>query len=156
MPPVDVAAIARGRGIDIRYEAFDDNVSGVLVRQAGRSTIGVSSAQSEVRQRFTIAHELGHFLLHQGHELHVDKSFSVNWRRSKEGGDADPVEIEEVEANAFAACLLMPEEMLNARRDSMVFDLEDETEIQRLATQFKVSRQAMNFRLFNLYRRSGA
>lgn len=152
-PSVDVSKIAKAQGAEIRYELFGDDVSGVLVRQQNKNVIGVQKTQSAVRQRFTIAHELGHLLLHEGEELHVDKSFAVNWRRSRnDESDAEP-NIMEIEANAFAATLLMPIEMIEAAHGSRIFDLEDEGEVQRLAELFEVSRQAMSFRLFNLFGR---
>lgn len=152
-PPVDVSKIAEAQGAEISYETFGDDVSGVLIRQKTRNVIGVQRNQSTVRQRFTIAHELGHLLLHEGEELHVDKSFAVNWRRSRnDEGESEP-NIMEIEANAFAASLLMPKDMIEAAHGSRVFDLEDEGEVDRLATLFHVSRQAMSFRLFNLFGR---
>ncbi|USK87293.1 ImmA/IrrE family metallo-endopeptidase [Peribacillus asahii] len=42
--------------------------------------ISVNKNHSRQRQRFTIAHELGHFLLHKGTAIHVDRNFRVNFR----------------------------------------------------------------------------
>src|SRR5690348_3700946 len=71
-PPVPVDEIARMLGAEVRYSPGNDNVSGALVRSPQGIVIGVNSAQHFHRQRFTIAHELAHFLLHDGIQLHVD------------------------------------------------------------------------------------
>ena len=62
-----------------------------------------------MRQRFTIAHELGHRALHPGRELILDVPVRVNLRDKTSSMASD---IEEIEANAFAATLLMPEQMI--------------------------------------------
>lgn len=149
-PPIDVHKIAQSNGASIRYERFDPDVSGVLVRDKGGNVIGVQKSQSKARQRFTIAHELGHLLLHDGKVVHVDRAFRVNWRRDQE---AEPHDVEEIEANAFAANLLMPGEMIEKVLGSRSLDLEDATEIERLARVFEVSTQAMNFRMIQLFSR---
>src|SRR6266702_1242724 len=59
--------LAAGNGIVVIREPFeDDGVSGVLIREPSRIMIIVNAANALVRQRFTIAHEIGHFELHQG------------------------------------------------------------------------------------------
>ena len=42
--------------------------------------IGVNKDQAQVRQRFTIAHELGHLKLHEHKQVHVDREFRVRFR----------------------------------------------------------------------------
>ena len=125
-PPIDVEKLAKQAGASIHYENFDDDVSGVLIRNEGGSAIGVNTSHSRVRRRFTIAHELGHLLLHDGVPIRVDKSFRVNWRKST---SPKPRDIEEIEANAFAATLLMPEMMITAAHSSVSFELEDDAEV---------------------------
>jgi hypothetical protein len=79
--------MAQARGLLVSYKTLDDDLSGFLLRGGDRTIIGVNVAHPIERQRFTIAHELGHALLHEGDELHVDHGFSVNFRspRSLEG-----------------------------------------------------------------------
>jgi Zn-dependent peptidase ImmA (M78 family) len=148
--PIDVEEIARSKGVSIHFEKFDADVSGVLVREASGSVIGVQRMHPRTRQRFTIAHELGHLMLHEGDTVHVDRAFRVNFR--KESLD-EPRDVEETEANAFAAQLLMPQELIEKVIQSRTLDLEDATEIERLARIFFVSTQAMNIRLIQLYSR---
>ncbi len=56
----------------------------------------------------------------------------------------------EMEANLFAAELLMPAVLINQELESNVFDIDEEAAIDALARRFKVSQSAMPFRLGNL------
>src|SRR5436190_794995 len=106
--PVPIAKIAHASGAVVVKQNLGAEVSGVLLINNKKGTIGVNQTQSEVRQRFTIAHELGHFLLHkEAHkELFVDKDFIVKYRSDKKYTHEE--RRQESEANAFAAAILMP------------------------------------------------
>ena len=86
-----------------------------------------------VRQRFTIAHEIGHAVLHKGKNL-VDYRMNID----------TPRDLCEIEANNFAAELLMPAEFFGP-----VWESRDE-DVQRVATHFGVSTDAARFRAINL------
>ena len=144
--PVRVSAIAKSLGAEIRYEPFDDEISGVLYRDPEGVIIGVNALQHKNRQRFTIAHEIGHFLLHE-FDVHVDRGYKVVLRDSASSQATDPIEIE---ANQFAAELLMPIRLLENDVHEYLRDFEDETGLEELAKLYRVSRQAMAFRLANL------
>lgn len=151
-PQVPVQDIAKRHGIDVRIQPIDDDsVSGFLARLPGRhAVIGVNATHSEKRRRFTIAHELGHFFLHgeQGQqEVHIDRTrqFAVKLRSaaSSRGDDA-----EEIEANQFAAELLMPTRFIERDFARHSFDLSDDDEtVSAMADQYGVSTQAMSYRL---------
>src|SRR5215472_1062389 len=81
----------------------------MLFRDGTHQVIGVNSAHPHVRQRFTISHELGHRALHPGRELILDVPVRVNMRNKTSSMASD---FEEIEANAYAAALLMPEQMV--------------------------------------------
>ena len=145
-PPVPVEEIAAARGAQLTYDAFDGDVSGLLYRDKDRVVIGVNSTHAPTRQRFTIAHELGHLLIHKGQPVFVDRLVRMNLR---DGSSSD----EEVDANAFAASLLMPRDLI-LQAINGVFertprigpgDLADE-----LSGTFRVSPEAMRYRLENL------
>src|SRR5580704_16876666 len=119
--PVSVEDIAETLDIDVRYSAGADDVSGALIRNRESVVIAVNSAQHENRQRFTIAHEIGHFLLHKGTRVHFDEDFRINYRNAD---SSDASQQDEIEANGFAAALLMPETFL--RRDWLRLQPEDE------------------------------
>ncbi|MGD9724443.1 MAG: ImmA/IrrE family metallo-endopeptidase [Pirellulales bacterium] len=146
--PVPVEKVARALGISVqRSPVDDDDLSGFLYRNRkdAITVIGVNESHAKARQRFTIAHEIGHFILHDMDDVHVDRGFSVKLRS---GASSEGRNIEEIEANLFAAELLMPKEFLDrdlADIDSV--DLVDEEVIADLARRYGVSTQAMTFRL---------
>src|SRR5712664_3503178 len=108
-PPVPVEELASRLGAQISYSPFDGDLSGMVFRDEAKIIIGVNSLHHPNRQRFTIAHEIGHMLLHKGQEVHVDRAYRVSLRNDLSSKAVSP---EEMEANAFAAALLMPEGML--------------------------------------------
>lgn len=143
--PVPVDDLARQAGAEISFEPFDDGVvDGMLMRQSGRTIIGVNALNARVRQRFTIAHELGHLVLHPQHEFHVDKRYTVRFRNDNSSTGEDPAE---VEANQFAAELLMPRDFVDRDWAALPDDLDIETAIAQLARRYGVSVQAMTIRL---------
>ena len=149
--PVNVRKIAENLGLEIKEHDLGENVSGVLFIDKGKGIIGLSPNESQVRQRFTIAHELGHYILHRlNKEMFVDhKQFKAVFRdHVSSTGELE----QEREANAFAAALLMPKDLLLMEIDNVIFDLgeEDYDAIKSLATKFQVSTQAMTYRIANL------
>lgn len=145
--PVDVLKVAQGMGLEVRKHEAEDDISGFLFRDSKHAVgvIGINSRQGLARQRFTVAHEIGHHLLHSHARIHVDRGYEIKHRdnKSKEGTDVD-----EKEANLFAAELLMPEHFL--ARDLAKFgsiDLADEEALKDLAKMYKVSPLALAFRL---------
>jgi Zn-dependent peptidase ImmA (M78 family) len=148
--PVPVEAIVRAaEGVSVRYSDLKD-VSGLVVRKGGTALIGVNRAHPPVRRRFTLAHEFAHVLLHEGQELHFDANFRVNLRSDASSTGTD---IEEIEANFFAASLLMPKRFLDEDPRTLTIDVEDAKAVQDLAKSYIVSTQAMSWRLSNLYGR---
>src|ERR1041384_7945755 len=62
--PVAVERVAAGLGLQVERADLDD-VSGLLVIEDDKGMIGVNASHPQVRQRFTIAHEVGHYVLHR-------------------------------------------------------------------------------------------
>lgn len=147
-PPVPVEQIAEDAGIEVRYGDLGE-ISGLLARKPGATIIGVNVGQPEVRQRFTIAHELGHFLLHEGLGEHADRDYRINFRDSS---SSEASNVLEIEANFFAANLLMPEHFLE--EDDAEEVIEDDLGVARLAMRYDVSRHAMSLRLGKIYGQS--
>lgn len=149
-PPVPVERLAKAEGIRLVLKDLEGDISGFLLRQDdGSPVIGVNSHHPRVRQRFTVAHELGHYLLGAEDSLHIDRKFELKLRSnlSSQGVDSD-----EMEANLFAAELLMPGFLLNHDlEDAQPFDISDESEIRRLARKYGVSSQALMIRISSLY-----
>lgn len=129
-PPIDVDYIAS------RLEVYVHRVSGMAFAGAVNSNrrgahIFISKKDHPWRQRFTIAHELGHLMLHRDGSLHHrDTTFA--------GSPA------EQQANRFAADLLMPRAMMPTAMTS------SGGSIKRLARLFDVSEAAMSVRVGNL------
>lgn len=144
--PVDVEDIATREGIKVIYEDLEDDVSGLLFQKNGMSIIAVNAHHHPHRQKFTIAHELGHYYLHEtgADRLFVDRI--VYFRNSVSSSGAQQ---HEIEANKFAAELLMPMNLVKAILESYPSEL-SEHDTFKLANQFGVSQQAMTFRLTNL------
>lgn len=147
---VPVDQIARAYDIHIKLDEVDDQLSGFLLRdrKSKRTIIGANKSHHPHRQRFTIAHELGHFLLHEGQTVHLDEkvgAFRVNLRSADLAAGEDD---EEKEANLFAAELLMPATFLEVDLRGKDFDLlADGKLLEKLAKKYKVSVQALTFRL---------
>lgn len=139
-PPVDVDAIASYLGFKVVPYEFPEAISG-LTRISGNSkAIGVNKLHSEVRRRFTVAHELGHYL--SGHEDYShEKKIVVEDPEKKY---LDPHNQMEQEADEFAAELLMPAFLL--RKDV----LERKMTISELIKRYNVSEQALWIQLINL------
>ena len=146
-PAVPVEKIAKAEGLIITKKHLDDDTAGFLLRSAGAKFIGVNQSQAPTRQRFTIAHELGHALLHEGEELHVDKNFRINFRDVVSSLASN---VEEIESNTFAAWLLMPSQFLVKQITSEHLDIDDSFEVEKLAKRYQVSAQSMTYRLANL------
>lgn len=146
-PPVPVERLARLRGAQVRYEPLEGDLSGMLFREADRAIIGVNALHPKSRQRFTIAHELGHLELHERSGIHVDHRFLV---RRRDGRSSQAIDHEEIEANGFAAELLMPASMLEEDLAGVEVDYEDERLTRWLADRYEVSFQAMAIRLTKL------
>jgi Zn-dependent peptidase ImmA (M78 family) len=150
-PPVPVDALVERLGIQVVYEPFEGELSGILYQEGDRAIIAVNARNHRVRQRFTIAHECGHYVLHQRErDLFVDKPIQVQFRNER---SSLAVSREEITANRFAAALLMPHQWVieeaNRRleRNPSILDADLVADLARL---FDVSQQAMEFRLAHL------
>ena len=150
--PVDIEGLARHMGIEVRFENVDDKLSGFLFRdvKAKKAIIGVNGSHHVNRRRFTIAHELGHYLLHPGEPVHVDGA-DVAFRLNRRDQDSSTGHDDsEREANLFAAELLMPAHFLERDLQSADIDLLNDGDVGHLAQRYAVSAQALTFRLANL------
>lgn len=136
--PVPIDAIIRDIGLPLSYEAMDDNISGYIERQNGSYRIVVNSNHAPTRQRFTAAHELGHYVYHR--DL-LGEGVGDNRAYRTDGTDRPNVNIRPIherQANSFAANVLMP-------RHRLVAVVGETT--AALAVRFGVSQAAMKIRL---------
>lgn len=121
------------KDIEIKYVTLDNNISGSLSREGNKWIIKINKGHSENRKRFTLGHELAHYILHKSEsENFIDTIFFRG------------ISINNIEraANEFAAKLLMPEKKIKS--------LVNEKQIRNvgdLANQFGVSAAAMLYRV---------
>lgn len=146
--PIDVKLIAEKLGVDVVPYELGDGVSGLLAIQEGKGTIGFNQTEPEVRQRYTIAHEIGHFDLHrEKSDLFVDKQ--LIYRSIASGDTPEKLQMEQ-EANFFASALLMPTNLLRKEVEKANLDLASDESIRALANKFQVSTTAMAIRISSL------
>lgn len=137
-PPIDVERVANRCGVRIVRKRFDDALSGLVIALDEGAVIGVNSDQLEPRQRFTICHELGHYLLDHHDRFHIDLGPNA------EHGDPPGYDWQsERAANQFAANLLMPSALVQEAYT-------EDSSTTRLARRFEVSDLAMSYRLIEL------
>ena len=152
--PVPVDKIAKGLGAQLRYSPLDEELSAMIYISGDRPIIGVNSLHSPNRQRFLIAHETAHLALHRhliSGKVHVDKEFQVPLARlNRDEISALGTDAIEIQANQFAAELLMPRAWFEAALASKSFDIDNESPLDELAKKFRVSRQALEYRIRNL------
>jgi Zn-dependent peptidase ImmA (M78 family) len=135
-PPIVPREIAESYGLRVQVVILPEHLQQVagFIDFSDR-TIFVNESDHYNRQTFTIAHEIGHFLLHKDlFDQHPEK-YNVLLREPI-GAATDPIE---KEANAFAADLLVPLDLLNLYRK---YATEDE-----LAKLFAVSKEVIGYRL---------
>lgn len=145
--PVNLSRVVEWLGLSLNEKPLENEYSGFLAVK--EKTIVVNLNHPPVRRRFTIAHEIGHYQLHRRSEdipVFIDRAV-YHRKESVAGVDYSM----EMQANAYAAGLLMPEALLdNYLEDHPALDLEKPADIKTLAEEFEVSRPAMEFRLINL------
>lgn len=145
--PVDLNQVVGYLGLSLSEKPLENEYSGFLAVK--EKTIVVNLNHPSVRRRFTIAHEIGHYQLHRRSEdipVFIDRAV-YHRKESVAGVDYSM----EMQANAYAAGLLMPEALLDEYlEDHPALDLEKPADIKTLAEEFEVSRPAMEFRLINL------
>lgn len=145
--PVDPQKIAALHEIEVRKEDLEDDVSGMMVtREDSSVVIVVNKTHHKNRHRFSIAHELGHYFLHRAVSPVFVDSKKVFYR---DATASEGTKLQEIEANAFAAELLMPESEVRARFPHKL-SLMDVEEVEESAQYFGVSTTAFSYRLVRL------
>ena len=140
---VDLDAIAKHLGIRVYKDNLPDNVSGVLdCRKAMSPIVLINSTHHTNRQRFSLAHEIGHFVMLQITGVHMDTKVFLRQ------DTPNPLHARmEREANKFAAELTMPELQVKESWNQISADFLDDNPVAALANQFQVSEGALMIRL---------
>ncbi|MCV3737714.1 ImmA/IrrE family metallo-endopeptidase [Rhizobium sp. TRM96647] len=136
--PVRIGDLAKSFGIDVKLSTLDVGISGMIHPDNGRYKIVINKHEPEYRRRFTLAHELSHFILHR--DL-IGLGIKDNVLYRSQLSDAL-----EAEANRLASDILMPiDKVKEVKGELLVSKLADAVSL--LAHRFKVSEEAMRIRL---------
>jgi len=140
-PPIDVRKLCVMCGVLVLERSFREALSGLVFAYGDGAVVGINADQHETRRRFTMAHELGHYLLrHHEQASGYEDRFHIDLEeRMPPGSDWRA----ERAANDFAADLLMPRRLMAAAFQTT------QNPVQ-LASRFNVSQVAMGIRLAEL------
>ena len=137
--PVKVGAIAKEFGITVKKSTLNAGFSGEIKKQGGNEVIiRVNRHDVKERQRFTLAHEIAHFLLHEdriGDGIIDDILYRSNLS-----------DVMEAQANRLAADIVMPLVLIKKSLEEMN-GLKIEQKIEKLAKQAELSTTAIKIRL---------
>lgn len=146
--PIDLEKCLNTLKVQLDNILLEDNISGFLAINNGVVKLGVNTSHPPKRQRFTIAHEIGHFILHAvDTPFFLDKT-NLQFNRNEDSTTGEF--IKEREANNFAAALLMPQNLIEIEINKMANKSNADKLIKDLAKKFDVSIQAMGIRLSHL------
>jgi Zn-dependent peptidase ImmA (M78 family) len=138
--PVRLGAIAKRLGIKVLLSTLPRGTSGQIGQEDGEFVIRVNRHEAKHRQRFTLAHEIAHFLLH--HDRIVEEG---GWSENVLLRSGQPMQIE-YEANRLASDLVMPTALLEKATADYFGPMTSEA-IEDLARRFGVSTAAMEIKL---------
>lgn len=140
--PIDVFALARELGVDVVAAPMRDDISGKIeCDRGGPCRITVNAMHHPRRQRFTVAHEIAHYVLHR--DLIGDGIEDNGKYRSKQQSDSV-----ERQANRYAAEILMPWRLVAEKFQSGL------QTPAALAREFAVSEAVAEIRLLELSSRA--
>lgn len=122
--PVDVETLSHALGVPVHYANLDNDTSGMIEKTGDdKFRIVVNSNHPETRQRFTIAHELGHYMLHRhliGDGVDENRAYRSSANGVYKNRSIGPAQ--ETQANKFAVSVLMPEELLKEVKSNPEFN----------------------------------
>lgn len=130
----------------LRYPLGEGADLGFVMRKDADIVVFTNTSSRLAREIFTLAHEIGHIILHFGKaDAFIDDAITIAGRSTDE---------KEQEANYFASCLLMPEDEVDKFLDLEIADFNNKgltaMDIARLMSEFNVSFEMALNRLENL------
>lgn len=140
--PVKLGQLARDLGVAIKVSSMGTGISGQISREGNQYVIRVNRNEARERQRFTIGHELAHYLLHRS----VIDSNPEGIRDTVLYRSGEPEKIE-FEANRLAAEIVMPMPLIERELQESFGGVVTEATIEGLASRFEVSKAAMEIKL---------
>lgn len=145
--PVNPVVVATRLGARLSHAVFSEpKFSGMTARRNGAVTILVKEGDSPLRKRFTVAHEIGHMLLHLGSGTEEIIDTDADFFRFSEVAETawSALRQREFDANTFAAELLMPRPLMEQTWQAI--PAHDRT-VDVMAKVFQVSAESMGYRL---------
>lgn len=139
--PVKLGAIAERLGVKVLLSTLPRGTSGQIGKENGDFVIRINRHEAKHRQRFTLAHELAHYLLHR-ERIEADGEWSENVLLRAPN---QPIQIE-YEANRLASDLVIPSHLLAQATAEYTGPMTSEV-IEDLARRFGVSTAAMEIKL---------
>lgn len=141
VPGFDFSPLLNSLSIQLNYEDLSDDISAVLVIKGSKKVITLNKNNNKARQRFSACHEIGHLLLEHKKNFDISEKELIQYRnvKSSEGTDID-----EIEANYFAANLLMPNHEIQKHVD---FSKSFDSNVESISEKFQVSFAAATLRL---------
>lgn len=135
---IEIEDIVYALDIPIQFKPLTKS-EGRIIHGKNKSIITIKdNIGFETRRRFTIAHELGHYLMHKNNSIqHLDNISSLSWfnNRSNPG-----IFLQEFEANTFASELLLPTKTFQEAINSKPFSPEL---VRNISDEFNVSRSSV-------------
>jgi Zn-dependent peptidase ImmA (M78 family) len=115
---------------------------GRIIHEGNKSIIVINDQiQYQSRRDFTIAHELGHYLMHRNNLIqHMDSISTMSWFDSSV---KNQISIQEFEANTFAAEILLPSSIFEKELERKAFSPEL---VKEIADKFRVSQSSIIYR----------
>ena len=143
--PVDPVVLASELGIRVNNAKFSEpSLAAMLAKRGSNIWILLDESGSPSRKRFSIAHELGHHFLHLESDGEiVDRNADLFRVSEYATSEITPERRREIEANQFAAALLMPERLVR-----QVWP--DYSSVSEMAKLFQVSEESMGYRIASL------
>lgn len=141
-PPVPVVELAKNYGYEVKEIDLPPNIAGFV--DPKNHTIFLNILDSDTRKAFTIAHEIGHIKMHS-EDLEKNPDIGILYRRPLGEKNSEP---KESAANYFAACLLVPLEMLEKVKEKYGNLINNNLEL--LSALFGVSPEVIGYRLQDL------
>jgi Zn-dependent peptidase ImmA (M78 family) len=156
--PIDLDSLAKRLDIDVNYSTLKSNISGKITYNTidDNVIIHINSNEYELRQRFSLAHELSHYIydINFSEDVEIEDTDKTLFRK-------DVINPIEKRANKYAEKLLMPKKLFvietNKIKDSLFPDTDNKIGIpkiyklvEELSNTFKVSKPAVIIRLHSI------
>lgn len=138
--PVKLGALAKSLGVTVLLSTLPRGVSGQIGKEGDKFVIRINRHEARHRQRFTLAHEIAHYILHKDKIEEAGK-----WTENVLLRSGQPEDVE-FEANRLASDLVIPSNKLKEAANLYANELTTET-LEDLAKRFGVSTAAMEIKL---------